>query len=120
MSDKSRIGIIGAGRMGLAMLRHLVRHGYLVAVCDLDPKQCDAAQAAGRYVRCREHEAGAVERQPVQAERETGIAAGGIGDETDRHPVGCERVQPRHDEIEQPVARRLEEILISPEAPPDR
>ena len=30
MSDKSRIGIVGVGRMGLAMLKHLVKHGHPV------------------------------------------------------------------------------------------
>ena len=42
-----RIGIVGVGRMGLAMAKHLLRHGYGVAACDLDKKQCDAARAAG-------------------------------------------------------------------------
>ena len=42
-----RIGIVGVGRMGLAMAKHLIRHGYGVAACDLDKKQCDAARAAG-------------------------------------------------------------------------
>ena len=47
MSDKSRVGIVGAGRMGLAMLKHLIKHGHAVTVCDLNPKQCEAARAAG-------------------------------------------------------------------------
>ncbi len=47
MTDKSRIGIVGVGRMGLAMLKHLVKHGHPVTACDLNPKQCDAARAAG-------------------------------------------------------------------------
>src|ERR1041384_7784092 len=38
-SEKSRVGIVGAGRMGLAMLKHLVKHGHPVIVCDLDKKQ---------------------------------------------------------------------------------
>jgi len=42
-----RIGIVGVGRMGLAMAKHLLQHGYRVAACDLDKKQCDAARAAG-------------------------------------------------------------------------
>jgi 3-hydroxyisobutyrate dehydrogenase/2-hydroxy-3-oxopropionate reductase len=50
MSDKSRIGIVGAGRMGLAMLKHLVRRGHPVIVCDLNPKQCEAARASGAEV----------------------------------------------------------------------
>ena len=50
MSDKSRIGIVGVGRMGLAMLKHLVKHGHPVTACDLDSKQCDAARTAGAAI----------------------------------------------------------------------
>lgn len=44
---KERIGIVGVGRMGLAMLKHLVRHGYEVTACDLDADQIAKARAAG-------------------------------------------------------------------------
>jgi 3-hydroxyisobutyrate dehydrogenase len=51
MSDanarKERVGIIGVGRMGLAMLKHLVKHGYGVTACDLDDKQLAKAREAG-------------------------------------------------------------------------
>src|SRR4029077_10221867 len=47
MSDKSRIGIVGVGRMGLAMLKHLVKHGYAVTACDLDEAQLAKAREAG-------------------------------------------------------------------------
>ena len=52
MADTSgeRIGVVGVGRMGLAMARHLLRHGHAVTACDLDQKQCDAARAAGTDV----------------------------------------------------------------------
>jgi 3-hydroxyisobutyrate dehydrogenase-like beta-hydroxyacid dehydrogenase len=50
MSDKPRVGIVGAGRMGLSMLKHLIKHGHPVTVCDLDKKQCDAARAAGTEI----------------------------------------------------------------------
>jgi len=51
MADgKERIGIVGAGRMGLAMLRHLVKKGYAVTVCDISDKQRDAARALGATV----------------------------------------------------------------------
>ena len=52
MADTSgeRVGIVGVGRMGLAMARHLLRHGHAVTACDLDQKQCDAARAAGTDV----------------------------------------------------------------------
>ena len=35
-ATKERVGIVGTGRMGLAMLKHLVRHGHQVTACDLD------------------------------------------------------------------------------------
>jgi 3-hydroxyisobutyrate dehydrogenase len=44
---KERIGIIGVGRMGLAMLKHLVKHGFTVTACDLDAKQLAKAREAG-------------------------------------------------------------------------
>jgi 3-hydroxyisobutyrate dehydrogenase len=50
VSDKSRVGIVGVGRMGLAMLKHLVKHGHPVTACDLDQKQCNAARAAGAEI----------------------------------------------------------------------
>src|SRR5947209_12070681 len=45
--QKERIGIIGAGRMGLAMLKHLVKHGYPVVACDIDDEQLRKAREAG-------------------------------------------------------------------------
>jgi 3-hydroxyisobutyrate dehydrogenase-like beta-hydroxyacid dehydrogenase len=47
---KERVGIVGVGRMGLAMAKHLMRHGYPVVACDIDSKQTDAARAAGAAV----------------------------------------------------------------------
>jgi 3-hydroxyisobutyrate dehydrogenase len=44
---KERIGIVGVGRMGLAMAKHLIEHGYAVTGCDIDRKQSEAARAAG-------------------------------------------------------------------------
>ena len=44
---KERVGIVGVGRMGLAMLKHLVRHGYQVTACDLDGAQLAKAREAG-------------------------------------------------------------------------
>ena len=46
---KDRIGIVGVGRMGLAMLKHLVRHGHAVAACDIDEQQLSKARAAGEW-----------------------------------------------------------------------
>ena len=51
MSEKLEcVGIVGVGRMGLAMLKQLVKHGYAVTACDLDKKQCEAAHAAGATI----------------------------------------------------------------------
>jgi 3-hydroxyisobutyrate dehydrogenase len=51
MADgRERVGIVGAGRMGLAMLRHLVKKGYKVTVCDISDKQREAARALGAAV----------------------------------------------------------------------
>jgi 3-hydroxyisobutyrate dehydrogenase len=60
MTDKARIGIVGVGRMGLAMLKHLLKHGHPVTACDLDAKQCEAARAAGAQVAASPAEVGAV------------------------------------------------------------
>lgn len=60
MAHKSgeQIGIVGVGRMGLAMVKHLIRHGYGVIACDLDQKQCDAARDAGAAVAATAAEVG--------------------------------------------------------------
>jgi 3-hydroxyisobutyrate dehydrogenase/2-hydroxy-3-oxopropionate reductase len=58
MAASERIGIVGAGRMGLAMLKHLIKHGHAVTVCDLDSKQCEAARAAGAEVAATPAEVG--------------------------------------------------------------
>src|SRR6266566_4385976 len=44
---KERVGIVGVGRMGLAMLKHLVKHGYQVTACDVDDKRLAEARDAG-------------------------------------------------------------------------
>ena len=36
---KERIGLVGPGRIGLAMVEHLVRNGYPVTVTDIDLKK---------------------------------------------------------------------------------
>jgi 3-hydroxyisobutyrate dehydrogenase-like beta-hydroxyacid dehydrogenase len=51
MADaKETVGVIGVGRMGLAMLKHLVKHGYPVVACDVDDKQLAKAKEAGASV----------------------------------------------------------------------
>jgi 3-hydroxyisobutyrate dehydrogenase len=42
-----RVGIVGVGRMGLAMLKHLVKRSHPVTACDLDDAQLAKARAAG-------------------------------------------------------------------------
>jgi 3-hydroxyisobutyrate dehydrogenase len=47
IEDKERIGIVGTGRMGLSMLKHLVKHGYTVTACDVSAEALKNARAAG-------------------------------------------------------------------------
>src|SRR5215216_793963 len=44
---KERVGIIGVGRMGHAMLKHLVKHGYQVTACDVSAEALANARSAG-------------------------------------------------------------------------
>ncbi len=44
---KEHIGIVGAGRMGLAMMKHMIAKGHRVTVCDISEKQVAAAKSAG-------------------------------------------------------------------------
>jgi 3-hydroxyisobutyrate dehydrogenase-like beta-hydroxyacid dehydrogenase len=45
--NKERVGIVGAGRMGHAMLKHLVRKGFQVTACDVSAEALAKAKAAG-------------------------------------------------------------------------
>ena len=48
MNDsKQRIGIIGVGRMGQPMVKHLRKHGYEVTAFDLSSDSCAKVQAMG-------------------------------------------------------------------------
>jgi len=47
MADKEKIGVIGTGRMGQAMVRHLIKNGYPVLAQDIEPKSITAARALG-------------------------------------------------------------------------
>ena len=49
-ANKERVGIVGVGRMGLAMAKHLLLRGYTVTVCDIDAKQLDKAREAGAAI----------------------------------------------------------------------
>src|SRR5258708_22118315 len=45
--EKTRVGIVGVGRMGLAMVKHLIKHGYQVTACDIDDRQLAKASDIG-------------------------------------------------------------------------
>jgi 3-hydroxyisobutyrate dehydrogenase len=45
--SKAKIGIIGPGRMGLAMVKHLIRRGYPVIATDISAEQMSKAAALG-------------------------------------------------------------------------
>src|SRR5882672_9378088 len=45
--QRERVGIVGVGRMGLSMLKHLVKHGHHVTACDIDDKQLAKARELG-------------------------------------------------------------------------
>jgi 3-hydroxyisobutyrate dehydrogenase-like beta-hydroxyacid dehydrogenase len=47
MADKERVGIVGVGRMGQAMTKHLIKHGYAVLAQDIERKALETARAAG-------------------------------------------------------------------------
>jgi 3-hydroxyisobutyrate dehydrogenase/2-hydroxy-3-oxopropionate reductase len=69
MADKERVGIVGVGRMGLAMLGHLRKHGYPVIACDVDAKQREKARAAGAEIA----------ETPAALGRETSFVIVGVG-----------------------------------------
>ncbi len=49
-SQQERVGIIGAGRMGLPMVKHLVARGFAVTACDIDPGNSEKARALGATI----------------------------------------------------------------------
>src|ERR1700677_926267 len=49
-NQQERVGIIGAGRMGLPMVKHLVARGFEVTDCDIDPGNRDKARALGAAI----------------------------------------------------------------------
>ena len=65
----ARVGIVGVGRMGLAMLKHLVKHGYQVTACDIDDTQLAKARAAGA----------ATVKTPAEVARATDFVIIGVG-----------------------------------------
>ncbi len=49
-SDKERVGVVGTGRMGLAMVKHLVKKGYTVTACDVNAENAAKAKSLGATV----------------------------------------------------------------------
>lgn len=45
--SQERIGLVGPGRMGYAMLKHLIKQGYPVTVTDINAETVKKAKAAG-------------------------------------------------------------------------
>lgn len=58
MAESERIGIVGVGRMGQAMTKHLIKHGYAVVAQDIEPKAREAATALGAELRATPAEVG--------------------------------------------------------------
>jgi len=57
MASEARgtVGVVGAGRMGLPVIGHLVRKGFSVLVHDVDPSKADAAAERGaRFVKSQD------------------------------------------------------------------
>jgi 3-hydroxyisobutyrate dehydrogenase len=44
---KERVGVVGPGRMGLAMVKHLIGAGYAVSATDIDAEQLGKAESVG-------------------------------------------------------------------------
>lgn len=68
-NDKERVGIIGVGRMGLAMAKHLAKHGFPLTVCDIDAGNAAKAGALGARVA----------RTPAEVGRQASFVILGVG-----------------------------------------
>ena len=68
-NEKERVGIIGVGRMGLAMAKHLINHGYELTACDINAETVDKARTAGA----------AVARPPAELGRASTFVILGVG-----------------------------------------
>jgi len=49
-NSKERVGIIGVGRMGLAMAKHLIQAGYAVTACDINADSLSKAREMGATI----------------------------------------------------------------------
>lgn len=84
MADErdERIGMVGPGRMGLAMTRHLIAAGYRVTATDVSAERLAAAEAAGA--------ATAADAAGVGAASDYAIVAVGYDDETRAVTMGAD------------------------------
>jgi 3-hydroxyisobutyrate dehydrogenase len=74
---KERVGIVGVGRMGLAMLKHLVKHGHQVTACDIDDKQLAKASEIGATI----------VKTPAEVARTSSFVIIGVGYDDEVHEV---------------------------------
>ncbi len=79
MADE-RIGLIGPGRMGLAMVKHLIKAGYAVTVTDIDELRLEAAAKEGAAM--------AADAAALGASTDYAIVAVGYDDETREVTMG--------------------------------
>ncbi|MFL6972775.1 MAG: NAD(P)-dependent oxidoreductase [Xanthobacteraceae bacterium] len=85
MADaQERVGIVGVGRMGLAMAKHLIKHGYPLTVCDINQESLNKAQQMGA----------AVARTPAELGRAATFVILGVGydDEVNAVVLGADGV----------------------------
>ncbi|MFL5051302.1 MAG: NAD(P)-dependent oxidoreductase [Xanthobacteraceae bacterium] len=85
MADaQERVGIVGVGRMGLAMAKHLIKHGYPLTVCDINQESLNKAQQLGA----------AVARTPAELGRAATFVILGVGydDEVNAVVLGADGV----------------------------
>jgi 3-hydroxyisobutyrate dehydrogenase len=71
MADEKRekVGIVGAGRMGMAMLKHLIKHGHKVIACDRKAEQQEKARASGA----------SIAKTPAEVGKSTSFVIIGVG-----------------------------------------
>ena len=81
---QERVGIVGVGRMGLAMAKHLIKHGYPLTVCDINQESLNKAQQMGA----------AVARTPAELGRAATFVILGVGydDEVNAVVLGADGV----------------------------
>jgi 3-hydroxyisobutyrate dehydrogenase-like beta-hydroxyacid dehydrogenase len=66
-TSKELIGVVGVGRMGLAIVKHLIRHGYAAIGQDINEKALQEARAAGATTAATPAEIGKAARVVVVA-----------------------------------------------------